>query len=82
VRASVGSVDGLDLLHLQCHFGLDTLSFARLGARATGLDFSPVAVELARGLATETGLDATFVEADSQHLPNDLESRFDLVFAS
>ncbi|MGZ8580607.1 MAG: class I SAM-dependent methyltransferase [Actinomycetota bacterium] len=82
VRAAVGDVDGLDVLHLQCHFGLDTLSFARLGAQATGLDFSSVAVERARGLAADAGLDATFVEADSQHLPSELEGRFDLVFAS
>ncbi|HET6713944.1 MAG TPA: class I SAM-dependent methyltransferase [Actinomycetota bacterium] len=82
VRAAVGDVEGLDVLHLQCHFGLDTLSFARLGARATGLDFSPVAVERARGLAAEAGIDAAFVEADSQHLPSDVEGGFDLVFAS
>ncbi|MGZ8614560.1 MAG: class I SAM-dependent methyltransferase [Actinomycetota bacterium] len=82
VRAAVGDVDGLDVLHLQCHFGLDTLSFARRGAQATGLDFSSVAVERARGLAADAGLDATFVEADSQHLPSELEGRFDLVFAS
>lgn len=82
VRSAVGDVAGLDVLHLQCHFGLDTLSFARLGARSTGLDFSAVAVERARGLAAQAGLDAAFVEADSQHLPSDLEGRFDLVFAS
>lgn len=82
VRAATGDVEGLDVLHLQCHFGLDTLSFARLGARATGLDFSGVAIERARRLAAEVGLDAAFVEADSQHLPSDLEGRFDLVFAS
>ncbi len=82
VRSAVGDVDGLDVLHLQCHFGLDTLSFARLGARATGLDFSPVAIERARGLAREARLDATFVEADSQRLPAELEGGFDLVFAS
>lgn len=82
VRAAVGDVEGLDLLHMQCHFGLDTLSFARMGARVTGLDFSPAAIGRARQLATETGFDATFVESDSQHLPPDLEDRFDLVFAS
>ncbi|MGZ8629418.1 MAG: class I SAM-dependent methyltransferase [Actinomycetota bacterium] len=52
------------------------------GCASTGLDFSPVAVDRARHLSRETGLDATFVEADSQHLPKDLEGRFDLVFAS
>jgi len=82
VQVAVGDVAGLDVLHVQCHFGLDTLSFARLGARATGLDFSPVAIERARELARETDLDATFVEADSQRLPSELEGGFDLVFAS
>ena len=43
----IGPVDGLELLHLQCHFGIDTLSWARLGARVTGADFSLAAVELA-----------------------------------
>jgi SAM-dependent methyltransferase len=82
VHAAVGEVAELDVLHLQCHFGLDTLSFSRLGARATGLDFSPVAIERARGLAAQADLDATFIEADSQQLPSELEGRFDLVFAS
>ena len=82
VHAAVGDVAGLDVLHLQCHFGLDTLSFARLGARATGLDFSSVAVARARELAREADLDATFVEADSQRLLTELEGGFDLVFSS
>ena len=82
VHAAVGEVAGLDVLHLQCHFGLDTLSLARLGARATGLDFSPVAIERARGLAAKAELDATFIEADSQRPPSELEGGFDLVFAS
>jgi SAM-dependent methyltransferase len=75
-------VTGLDLLHLQCHFGLDTLSWARRGGRVTGVDFSPVAVERARALADQVGLDADFVEADTQRLPALLDGRFDVVFAS
>src|SRR4029078_7485072 len=47
----VGPVPGLDLVHLQCHFGLDTLSWARLGARVTGLDISEVGVATAQDLA-------------------------------
>jgi 2-polyprenyl-3-methyl-5-hydroxy-6-metoxy-1,4-benzoquinol methylase len=54
----VGSVDGKSLLHLQCHFGMDTLSWARLGARVTGADFSPLAIELAQSLACELNLPA------------------------
>src|SRR5687768_6195164 len=51
----IGSVEGLDVLHLQCHFGMDTLSFARLGARVTGADFSSAAIALAQRTAEEIG---------------------------
>jgi SAM-dependent methyltransferase len=62
----LGDVRGLDLVHLQCHFGLDTLSWAHVGARVTGLDFSAAAIARARELAEQAGLAdrATFVEAD------------------
>ena len=60
----VGDVTGKRLAHLQCHFGLDTLSWARAGASVAGLDFSGPAVDAATGLAEETGLDARFVHAD------------------
>ena len=61
----VGDVTGLELLHLQCHFGLDTLSWARRGrGRVTGLDFSESAVEAARALAGAEGIDAEFVCAN------------------
>lgn len=73
---------GKDLLHLQCHFGLDTLSWARLGARVTGVDFSPVAIARARELAERAGLAATFVEADTQRLPATLAGRFEMVVAT
>ena len=49
----VGEVRGKSLLHLQCHFGLDTMSWARLGAKVTGLDFSDKAIDLARSLSRE-----------------------------
>lgn len=81
VREAVGDVAGQRLLHLQCHFGLDTLSLARLGATVTGLDFSPVAIEQARSLAAEAGIDATFVCADVLTPPPGLTG-FDVVFAS
>jgi SAM-dependent methyltransferase len=58
----VGDVAGKDLVHLQCHFGLDTLSWATRGARVTGLDFSRPAVDAARTLAAELRVDAEFVE--------------------
>ncbi len=60
--AEMGDVGGSTLVHLQCHFGLDTLSWARLGAVATGIDFSPNAVAAARELAGRAGISAEFVE--------------------
>ena len=80
--ADVGSVEGKALLHLQCHFGLDTLSWARLGARVTGVDFSEKAVELARSIAQEAGIDATFVCSDVDSLPDHLDGSFDVVYTS
>ena len=79
----IGAVDGLDLLHLQCHFGIDTLSWARLGAHVTGADFSPAAVALARRTADEIGHpDARFVESNVYDLPANLDGDFDVVYTS
>ncbi|HET6996163.1 MAG TPA: class I SAM-dependent methyltransferase, partial [Chitinophagaceae bacterium] len=57
----VGDVKGKTLLHLQCHFGLDTLSWSRLGAKCTGVDLSDDAIKLAREINEDLGLDAKFV---------------------
>ena len=79
----LGDVTGKSLLHLQCHFGIDTLSFARLGARVTGADLSPDAIELARMLADELGFpDARFVRSNLYDLPKALEGTFDIVYTS
>lgn len=78
----LGDVTGKRLLHLQCHFGLDTLSWARRGASVTGVDFSPKAIALARKLAADTGIDARFVESNVYDLPAALSGRFDIVFTS
>ena len=79
----VGDVAGRSLLHLQCHFGIDTLSWARLGARVTGADFSPAAIELARSLAIELGFpDARFVLSNVYDLPDALTGAFDVVYTS
>jgi SAM-dependent methyltransferase len=79
----IGPVDGLDLLHVQCHFGIDTLSWARLGARVTGADFSPAAIALARRTAAEIGHpEARFVESDVYDLPAKLDGGFDVVYTS
>jgi len=78
----LGDVSGKSLLHLQCHFGLDTLSWARLGARVTGVDFSDRAIDLARRLSKETGIEASFVHSDIYDLPKNLDGDFDVVFTS
>src|SRR3989337_1874468 len=80
--SEAGDVRGKTLLHLQCHFGLDTLSWAREGAIVTGIDFSDRAIEAARALASETGIDARFVLSDVYSLPDKLNGQFDNVFAS
>ncbi|HEX2594331.1 MAG TPA: class I SAM-dependent methyltransferase [Rhizomicrobium sp.] len=81
VRSGIGDVRGKKLLHLQCHFGLDTLSLARMGAVVTGLDFSDDAIATARTLSQETGAPATFVQSDVLNPPAGLTD-FDIVFAS
>lgn len=78
----VGDVSGKSLLHLQCHFGMGTLSWARLGARAVGVDFSNEAINLARSLSDETGIGARFVLSDIYELPGALAEEFDIVFTS
>ena len=78
----LGDVSGKTLLHLQCHFGLDTLSWARLGADVTGMDLSDESISLARSLSEELGIDARFVQSNVYDLPKRLEGRFDIVFTS
>ncbi len=81
-RARLGSLAGLDVVHLQCHLGTDTISLARLGARSvTGLDFSPRALEAARRLADDAGASIDFVESELYDAPAALgRERFDLVY--
>jgi len=77
----LGDIRGLDAVHLQCHIGTDTVSLARLGARTTGVDFSPSALEEARRLAASAGADVQFVLSDVYSAPDILgRGRFDLVF--
>ena len=78
----LGDVSGRSLLHLQCHFGMDTISLARLGARVTGVDFSEPAIARARELAAELGVEARFVQSDVYELTRVLHEQFDVVFTS
>jgi SAM-dependent methyltransferase len=77
-------IAGRRLLHLQCHFGLDTLSWARLGAEVTGMDLSPKAVELAHRLSQQAKIPARFIESDLYALPSVLKEpeSFDIVYTS
>ena len=81
-RTGVGDVRGKSLLHLQCHFGLDTLSWVRLGAQATGVDISDDAIATARRLTDELGLDARFIRANVYDLPEVLDEQFDVVYTA
>lgn len=80
--AEVGSVAGKELLHLQCHFGMGTLTWVRQGAQATGVDFSDHAIALAQSLSTEMNLPARFICSDIYELPDVLPGQFDIVFTS
>lgn len=79
-RDVFGDVTGKTLLHSQCHIGTDTLSWAKLGARVTGLDFSSEALAVARDLAARGGWDATFVETEFSDAPRHIDGGFDLVY--
>jgi len=82
---ALGEVVGLDVVHLQCHFGLDTLAFANAGARVTGVDFSAAAIATARSLAERADLagHARFVEADVLQAAEALSpEQYDIVYVS
>ena len=83
-EAELGPVAGLRVLHLQCHFGADSLTLTQRGAKVTGLDFSAPAVEAARDLAMELGLVANFVQTDLYDAPQAIPepASFDLVFTT
>jgi SAM-dependent methyltransferase len=81
-RAELTDVAGRSLLHLQCHFGLDTFSWARKGAIVTGVDFSDRSIALAQSLSSELAIPATFVCSDIDHLPDVLSGQFEIVFSS
>jgi 2-polyprenyl-3-methyl-5-hydroxy-6-metoxy-1,4-benzoquinol methylase len=80
--ALLGDVTGKSILHLQCHFGQDSLSLARMGANVTGIDLSDKAIEQAKNLNEQLGLDATFICCNIYDLPKYLNQQFDIVFTS
>jgi len=78
----LGDVSGKTILHLQCHFGQDTISLSRLGAEVTGVDLSGKAIACAKQIAVDTKSKAQFICCDIYDLPNHLEQQFDIVYTS
>ena len=83
-RKEMGDVSGKSLLHLQSHFGMDTMSWARLGATVTGVDFSQEAITLARSLAQELAIPARFVCSNIYDLPDEalIPDKFDIIYTA
>lgn len=78
----LGDVSGKSILHLQCHFGQDTLSLARMGAKATGVDLSDKAIEAAKKINQEMNLDAEFIASDIYSFPKVHNNKYDIIFTS
>lgn len=78
----LGDIEGKSVLHLQCHFGQDTISLARMGAVSTGVDLSDKAIQRAEELAAKCGVASKFICCDVYDLPNHLKEQFDIVFTS
>lgn len=78
----LGDVEGKNILHLQCHFGQDSISLARMGAHVTGVDFSDAAITAANETARQMGINTKFICSDIYDLPSQLIEKFDIVFTS
>ena len=78
----LGNPEGKSILHLQCHFGQDSISLSRLGAKVTGVDFSDKAIETAKSIAIETASDTEFICCDIYELEKFCDKQFDIVFTS
>lgn len=78
----LGDIKGKKILHLQCHFGMDTLSLAKKGAIVTGVDFSHEAIKLANKLSEDLKIPAEFIEANIYDLSDIFEEKFDIVYTS
>ena len=78
----LGNVTGKSILHLQCHFGQDSISLGRLGASVTGVDISDEAIKQATAFAAQTHSQAKFICCNVYDLPASLTGQFDIVFTS
>lgn len=78
----LGDIKDKSILHLQCHFGQDSLSLARMGAKVVGTDISDTAIDYAIQLNEKLGLGANFVVADTYSVPEKISEQFDIVFTT
>lgn len=78
----LGPIQGKSILHLQCHFGMDSISLARMGAQVVGVDFAETAIQKAEELASKEECDVRFVLSDVLELDKHLDEKFDIVFTS
>lgn len=78
----LGNIEGKSILHLQCHFGQDSISLARMGANVTGVDLSDQSIAVAQELANELKVNARFICCNIYDLPQHLNEQFDYVFTS
>jgi 2-polyprenyl-3-methyl-5-hydroxy-6-metoxy-1,4-benzoquinol methylase len=79
---ALGDVKGKKILHLQCHFGLDTLSLARMGAEVVGVDISDASIQKAKELAAELNIEARFIRSNVYEIEKVLNEQFDIVYTS
>jgi SAM-dependent methyltransferase len=82
ITKEVGDVRGKSLVHLLCHIGTDTLSWALLGAHVTGIDISPESLKYARQLAQQMAIEADFIEADVMDVEDQVKGKYDIAFSS
>ncbi|MNU13517.1 bifunctional 3-demethylubiquinone-9 3-methyltransferase/ 2-octaprenyl-6-hydroxy phenol methylase [compost metagenome] len=78
----LGDIKGKTILHLQCHFGQDSISLSRMGAKVTGIDLSDKAIEAGKDLAKQCNIDTEFICSDVYDLPTILDEKFDIIFTS
>lgn len=78
----LGNIQGKSILHLQCHFGQDSISLSKLGAKVTGIDLSDKAIIKAKEIATILNTDTEFICCDIYDLPQHLDKKFDIVYTS
>lgn len=78
----LGDITDKDILHLQCHFGQDTLSLARMGANVTGLDLSEKAIETAQSISNELNITAEFICSNTLDADKNIDKKFDIIFTS